>query len=264
MSETVLITGASEGIGRELARLFAADGCTLILTARSESRMRELAEDLKAKHNTSAAIFPCDLSQPGAAKHLFEAVAQAGHTIDILVNNAGFGTCGRFAASDPEIQEQMIHLNVTALTMLTRYCLDGMLARRRGRILNVASVAGFQPGPVMAVYYATKAFVISFSEALAEELRGSGVTVTCLCPGPTITEFQKRSGMEDTQMFAAPLLMLPAPVALAGHRALRRGKVMAVPGWTNKIMAQGYRIAPRALVRKIVMRMMKRSGRDRP
>lgn len=261
MSETVLITGASAGIGVELARLFAAEKCNLILVARSGDKMKALAGELQKQHGIAAHVFPCDLSVAGAARQLFDQVSQAGLIVDVLVNNAGFGSVGRFARMTPENQEQMIELNVTALTMLTRYFLDGMLERKRGRILNVASVAAFQPGPVMAVYYATKAYVLSFSEALAEELKGTGISVSILCPGPTVTEFQIRAGI-DGPLFKGPMVLPAKSVAQAGHRALRRGKVIEVPGLVNKFLAQGYRFFPRFLVRKISMQFMKNAGRD--
>lgn len=263
MDETVLITGASSGIGCELARLFAAQGCTLLLAARREDRLRALADELKKKYGAGIAVYPCDLAQAGAAHTLFDRVSDAGHKVDVLVNNAGFGTCGRFAKTDVCETEEMITLNVTALTVLTRLFVGGMVARRRGCILNVASVAGFQPGPLMAVYYATKAYVLSFSEALAEELRGTGVSVTCLCPGPTVTEFQKRAGMNDTMLFSGPLVMTAPAVARAGFHAMRRRRVIEVPGMLNKILAQSHRFAPRFLVRKIAMILNRRAGRDR-
>ena len=190
MTGTALITGASSGIGLELAKLFARDGYELVLVARRVERLEELGRELTQRHGVRCHTISVDLAQPDAAAEIVRRLEGAGPAVDVLVNNAGFGVLGPLATTEPETAGRMIRVNIEALTQLTRALLPGMLARRRGRILNVASTAGFAPGPLMAVYYATKAYVISFSEALAEELRGTGVTVTVLCPGPTRTEFQ--------------------------------------------------------------------------
>ncbi len=249
--ETVLITGASSGIGEELARRFAADGSDLVLVARSDERLRELAAGLEKGNGISARVEPADLAAPGACEALVERLTAAGVDVDVLVNNAGFGARGAVAELDAERQLGMIRLNVEALTALTRLLLPGMLARRRGGVLNVASTAAFQPGPFMAVYYATKAYVQSFTEALAEELRGSGVTVTSLAPGPTLTGFQKEAEMEETLLLKLGP-MRAAPVARAGHRAFRRGRTVVIPGLGNRLLAFSTRLTPRWLLRRVV------------
>src|SRR5437868_3559837 len=213
---TVLITGASGGIGYELAKLFARDHHNLVLAARNADKLAQLATELRTQGVTVKTV-PLDLSTPLAPKFLFDQLQTEGVAVDILINNAGFGAFGEFAQmSHAEIFGQ-IQLNIIALTELTRLLLPPMLAQHSGRIMNVASTAGFQPGPLMAVYYATKAYVISFSEALANELHGSGVTVTCLCPGATDTEFQARAGTEQTRLMRP---MDAASVARDGYRAL--------------------------------------------
>src|SRR6266852_587673 len=200
-SQTALITGASAGIGRELAKLFAKDGYNLVLVARNGSRLNQFADELQRQFSISAKALALDLASVSAPQFLFDQLTRENIAIDVLVNNAGYGKLGAFAEVSLEESLGQIQLNITALTHLTKLLLGPMLELKSGKILNVASTAGFQPGPLMAVYYATKAYVISFSEALANELSGSGVTVTCLCPGATDTEFQKRAGTEETLLF---------------------------------------------------------------
>lgn len=248
--ETALITGASSGLGWELARLFAADGSDLILTARRVERLEALAAELRAGHGVHVRVIGLDLSRPGAARELFQQATADGAAVDVLVNNAGFGKLARFQDLPLETYTAMLELNVAALTELTRLFLPPMLARRRGAILNVASTASFQPGPHAAVYYASKAYVRSFSEALAEELRGSGVTVTALCPGPTKTGFGEDSAMEGTLLFR--YAMEAAPVALAGYRALRRGRTVVITGLGNQLLALSSKLSPAWVVRKVV------------
>ncbi len=252
--ETVLITGASSGIGEELARLFAADGSDLVLVARSRERLRALAGELAERHGVAARVEVVDLTAAGACAELVERLAADGVAVDVLVNNAGYGARGAAAELDLERQLGIIRLNVEALTELTRRLLPAMLERRRGGVLNVASTAAFQPGPFMAVYYATKAYVQSFSEALAEELRGSGLTVTSLAPGPTLTGFQSEAEMEDTVLFRFGAMEV-APVARAGHRAFRRGRVVVIPGLANRLLTFSNRLAPRWLTRRVVRRL---------
>ncbi len=249
-----LVTGASAGIGREIARLLAPNH-DLVLTARREPELRSLAAEL-----TPAAchVFPADFADPGSPRRLFDAIASAGLAVDVLVNNAGFGDLGPFAEADPGKMLRMIQVNVTALTELTGLFLPGMLARGNGRILNVGSVAGFQPGPLMAVYYATKAYVNSFSEALWSELRGTGVTVTCLAPGPTRSEFAAAAGMEATKHFTVGSVADSRPVAEAGVRAMLRGKRLVVTGFRNKLLLFAERFAPRGLVIRAVKWMQNR------
>ena len=254
MADTVLITGASAGIGRELAWLYAASGSELILVARRVDRLRELADEIHSRHDVAVAIEAVDLARAEAPRRLFESLSGRGVAVDVLVNNAGFGAVGRFAALDADRQIEMLRLNVEALTELTRLCLPGMLARGRGGILNVGSTAAFQPGPMMAVYYATKAYVQSFTEALAEELRGTGVRVTCLAPGPTATEFGAVSGMGESTLFALGTMDARA-VARAGFDGLARGRVIVIPGAMNRVGVTAIRFAPRAWVRRIVHRL---------
>ena len=251
MAETVLVTGPSSGIGEELARLFAADGSDLVLVARSEERLRDLAAELEQAHGISARVEVVDLSEPEQLAALCRRLSDDGVEVDVLVNNAGFGAHGAVAELDLGRQLEMVRLHVEALTALTRHLLPDMLERRRGGVLNVASIAAFQPGPFMAVYYATKAYILSFSEALAEEARGTGVTVTALAPGPTVTGFEKEAGLEHTLLFKfGP--MAAAPVARAGHRGFRKGRVLVIAGLVNRVLAFSTRLAPRWLVRRVV------------
>ena len=196
-----LITGATTGIGRELAQIAALNNYDLILTARTPQSLQTAAADIERTTARKTHIFPTDLSQPNAARTLFADITQAGLTIDVLINNAGFGLLGKFAELPEDEQMQMIQLNIGALTQLTRLALPGMIERRTGYVLNVASTASFQPGPLMAIYYASKAYVLSFSEAIHNEAKGTGVNVCCLCPGATRTEFQQRAGMAGTKLF---------------------------------------------------------------
>jgi short-subunit dehydrogenase len=252
---TALVTGASSGIGLDLSRLLARDGARLVMTARHEERLRRAAGWIRSEAPT-AEIFaaPADLARPGSAAALHAWVAREVGPVDFLVNNAGVGTTGRFADGDAAAEADLLQLNIVSLVELTRPCLAGMVARRRGRILNVASIAAFLPGPMMAVYYASKAFVLSFSEAIAEETRGSGVTVTALCPGPTITGFQRRAGIERGRFLRAPWLMQSGPVAAAGYRGALEGRRVVVPGFANWITVQVLRILPRAAVASLARR----------
>jgi len=247
---TVLITGASGGIGYELAKLFARDHHNLILIARSGDKLAQIAAELRAQ-NVTVKTIALDLATPLAAKFLFDQLQTEGIAIDILINNAGFGAFGEFAQMSTDVIFGQIQLNITSLTELTRRFLPAMLARRTGRIMNVASTAGFQPGPLMAVYYATKAYVISFSEALANEVRNSGVTVTCFCPGATHTGFAKRAGNDKSRVFKQLGAMNVERVALDGYRAVMEGRTLAISGAHNWLVAQSTRFAPRKLVTAI-------------
>jgi len=249
--ETVLVTGASSGIGRELAHCFAQDGSDCVLLARREERLHTLKDTLESRYDVDAPVLPADLSTPRAADEIEAELEARGLSVDVLVNNAGVGARGAFATLDTEHQLDMLRINVTALTHLTRRLLPGMRERKRGGVLNVASTAAFQPGPYMSVYYATKAYVFSFSEGLAEEVSGDGVTVTCLAPGPTQTAFVETADMEGTSLFEWAVPMTPTAVAQAGHEGFRAGKTLVVPGWTNKIGAFLMRFTPRAVARKV-------------
>jgi len=248
--ETVLITGASSGIGLELARCFAADGCRLILIARNTQALEALAEELRRTDKIEALVLTADLSLPETPAQVVKELQGRGMAVDVLVNNAGFGAQGAFAGLPLQRQLEMIQVNITALTNLTGLLLPGMIERRRGGVLNVGSVAGFQPGPGMAVYYATKAYVLSFTEALAEELAGTGLTVTVLCPGPTESNFGKIARGQKDRRFKTPKLPA-ATVARCGHQAFRKGRLLAVPGLQNHLLIFMVRITPRWLVRKL-------------
>lgn len=248
---TVLITGASSGIGVELARLFAANGDAVVLAARREDRLKALADELAATHGVAASAVPADLSKPDGARNLAIAVGRKGHVVDVLVNNAGFGLRGRFATLPFDRQLEMVQVNVTAPTALAGLFLPGMLARGKGGILNVASLAAFQAGPDMAVYYATKAYLLSFSEALFEETRSKGVTVTALCPGPVPTEFGKTAGLGGAKIAKAGVVSA-ADVAKAGFEGFRAGKAIVIPGAMPKLGAFVTRLGSRGLNRRFV------------
>jgi short-subunit dehydrogenase len=254
--ETALITGASTGIGLDLARLMARD-FDLIITARDQTRLEHVAAQLEAEHHSRVHVIPADLVQADAPVKLFAEISGRGLRVDALVNNAGFGAYGAFADTSAQAQLEMIQVNVTAVTHLTRLALPGMLERKQGRIMNVASTAGFLPGPLMAVYYATKAYVISFSEAIANELKGSGITVTCLCPGATKTEFAKRADMENSRLFKMGT-MRSEDVARAGYRAMMQGKTLAITGARNWLMVESLRISPRKAVTAIARSVQER------
>ncbi len=245
-----LITGASVGIGRELARVFARNGFDLLLVARRGDALEAVARRLEGEHGIAVATLALDLALPDAPQRLFDHCRNEGLTIDVLVNNAGIGLGGEFGESDIARQMNMIHVNVAALTHITGLFLPQMMQRRSGRILNVASTAAFQPGPLMAVYYATKAYVLSFSEAIAEELRNTGVTVTALCPGPTKTEFAATAGMQTSRLFAAGAASA-ADVAEFGYEATMKGKRVAIPGMMNKLVSQAGRLSPRIVTTKV-------------
>ena len=247
--KTALITGASGGIGLDLARLFARDGYDLFLVARSEERLRSVAAGLEAEFGGKATVIAADLSQPEVAENVH--AATGGVALDALVNNAGFGLSGPFHELDPKRQLEMVQVNVTSLVHLTRLFLPAMVARRSGRIMNVASTAAFVPGPMMAVYYATKAFVVSFSEAIAEELRRTGVTVTAVCPGPTATGFAEAAEMTKATLFTLMPPMDSARVADVGYRAMNRGRSVVITGVQNRALMGSSKIMPRRLVLKI-------------
>ena len=244
---TILITGASGGIGYELAKLFARDHHNLVLVARSSDKLAQVATELQATGVTVKTIV-LDLALPVAPKFLFDQLQRENVAIDILINNAGFGAFGEFVHMPEDEILGQLHLNITAFTSLTRLFLPPMVQRHSGRIMNVASTAAFQPGPLMAVYYATKAYVLSFSEAIANELRNSGVSVTCFCPGATHTGFAQRAGIQNTRLFKQVGAMSAEKVARDGYRALMAGRTVAISGAHNWLVANSVRFAPRKLV----------------
>ena len=248
----MLITGASSGIGLELARVAAGKGHDLVLVARTEGKLRELARELHERHGVRAEVIAVDLSRPEAAAEVVSRLEALGIQIDALVNNAGFGVYGPFTETALATELQIIQVNIVALTELTKRLLPGMVARRSGRILNVASTAAFLPGPLMAVYYATKAYVLSFSEAIANELAGAGVTVTALCPGPTASGFQAAAKLETSKLMAGKTLATSRRVAQDGYDAMMAGKTLVVSGWSNKLVVQMPRLLPRRVVASIV------------
>jgi len=250
--QTALITGASYGIGVDLATCFAADGYDLVLSARSAAPLQEVAARLAAEHGVAAAAVPNDLGVIGGGRALVDAIAARGLTLDVLVNNAGYGHAGAFTSAGLDTQLGMIDLNVRALVELTQLLWDGMAARRRGGVLNVASTAAFQPGPFMAVYYASKAFVLSFSEALWEEARGSGLKVSCLCPGPTASRFRERAGTDKTRLASASPVAPSMPVARAGYRGWQENRRVVITGARNRVMAELAQVMPRRAVLRMV------------
>jgi short-subunit dehydrogenase len=246
-----LITGASGGIGLELARLCAKGGHDLILVARNQAKLEEIAKYLSGMYQIRVELIAADLADAEAPAAVVGAAAGRGMVVDVLVNNAGFGDWGLFGRADLDRQLAMIQVNVIALTQLTRLLLPGMITRRKGRILNIASTAAFAPGPLMAVYYATKAYVLSFSEAIANELSGTGITVTALCPGPTRTGFAATAGLVGSNLFNGPNVMAVEAVAEAGYRGMMQGRTIVVPGLANNLLIQSMRISPRWAVRMI-------------
>jgi uncharacterized protein len=239
-----LVTGASSGIGADLARELARDNYDLVLAARGVDAMQKLAAELPAQ----STIIAADLSKPGAAGELARDIQSRGLEIDTLINNAGLGDTGAFAESDPARLSEMLEVNVVSLTELTRAFLPPMIARKRGRVMLVASTAAFLPGPFMAVYYATKAYVLSLGEAIAWELRGTGVTITTLCPGPTATRFAATAHNDKTALFTSPSIkvMPSAEVARIGYQAMKAGRRVVVAGLANRLTAMSIRLAPRS------------------
>lgn len=257
---TALITGASSGIGLELAELFAKNKTNLVLVARSEGKLKELADKLQKQYNVKVFLLSKDLSNYDTAKEIFDWCTSQGIAVDFLVNNAGFGDFGMFAESKWEKQLQMINLNITTLTYLTHLFLPSMVKRKQGRVLNVASTAAFQPGPLMAVYYATKAYVLHFSEAIANELSGTGVTVTALCPGATESGFQAAADMQESKLVKGKKLPTSKEVAEYGYNAMMDGKTVAIHGTMNYLMANSVRFTPRDLVVKVARMVQDKSN----
>ncbi len=252
MNKFAVITGASSGIGLELAHICAREGFSLLLTARRESQLQALQDEIKKKYGSTVDILPLDLSLPDSPERVFSQATANGKQIDLLINNAGFGQFGLFKDTQWETEDQMIRLNISSLVHLSKLFLPQMITRGSGRIMNVSSTAAFQPGPLMSVYYATKAFVESFSEALAEECRGTGVTVTSLCPGPTLSGFQEAAGIENIRLLKGRNIPSSKDVAEYGFDAMMRGKRVAIYGWMNRLMTFSVRLTPRTVITRVV------------
>jgi short-subunit dehydrogenase len=255
MGTYAVVTGASAGLGKEFARLFAKDGHSLVLVARRKNELDALAKELADAHQTKSLVVPADLTDPGAPKHIHAEIGRAGADVEFLVNNAGFGSNGKFWELDTQKELGMIEVNITALVHLTRLFVPEMVARGRGRVLNIGSTAGFQPGPYMATYYASKAFVNHFSEALAFELRDTGVSVTLSCPGATVTEFAAVAGNDKTPLFKQGGAADAATVAGEAYRAMLAGKPSVIHGFKNKAGVQALRLSPRKTVLAIAAKL---------
>lgn len=257
MKKTALITGASNGIGLELAKIFAKEGHDLILIARNKEKLDAVKSNLEAAYKQQIYIYAKDLSEKDAAYDIYNFTQDQHIAVDVLINNAGFGDFGKFLDSDLTKQTEMIQVNVTALVQMCHLFTQQMAERKSGKILNIASIAAFQAGPLMAVYYATKAFVLSFSEALSVELKNSGITVTALCPGPTSTGFEQNANLESSGLFKNLKITTAESVALFGYRMLIKNKLIAVPGATNKFIVWASKLLPRRFMRNMAYRIQK-------
>jgi short-subunit dehydrogenase len=255
-----LITGASSGIGLELAKLFARESYDLALVARNYDTLKRIAENLQQTYGVQVKCCVKDLSVSSAPDEIIQSLQSEMIEVDVLVNNAGFGWRGDFSNMELSDALEMIQVNITSLTHLTRLFLPGMVERKRGKILNVASTAAFQSGPLMATYYASKAYVLNFSLALSEELKGTGVTVTALCPGPTATGFGKRAGFTNEKILGGVLSMNASTVALDGYKGLMKGKPLIISGWKNWLGTQLIRLLPRTLPGKLVKSVQQKRG----
>ncbi len=254
-----LITGASSGIGLELAKLFAIDGYDLFLVARRKDTLENVADQLQRGQGIAATAMPIDLAEPEAPDRIFKALQSESVALDVLVNNAGFGTYGLFSEHDVTRELELLQVNIVALTHLTRLFLPGMIQRKSGRIMNLASTASFQPGPLMATYCASKAYVLSFSEALANEVKGTGVTVTALCPGATKTEFQAAAKMEGSRLVRNGM-MDAKTVAEIGYHAMLKGKPIVVTGVGNIVLSELHRFFPRNLITNVARKVLERAA----
>ena len=252
INRTALITGASGGLGFEFAKLLASECSKIVLVARNEARLKAITLKLESICRAPITAIVKDLARPGAADEILADLNQRNISVDILINSAGFGGFGAFIEREWHDESAMIAVNITALTQMTKLFVKGMVERKSGRILNIASTAAFQPGPLQAVYYASKAYVLSLSEALASELKGTGVTVTALCPGPTATGFANAAGLERSRLFTHIKPATAQEVARYGYDAMMRGKTVAVPGVLNKLGVFGTRLGPRTLSAAIV------------
>jgi uncharacterized protein len=252
MTKTALITGASGGIGYEFAQELAANGYNLVLVARSAAKLKEIQTNLTQKYAITVKVLAKDLSRPESAPAIFNQLESEKIVVDVLINNAGFGNFGEFTESEWQKEADMLQVNIFALTHLTKLFVKGMVERRQGKILNVASTAAFMPGPLMAVYYATKSYVLSFSEAIANELQGTGVSVTVLCPGPTESGFQAAAAMEGSKILIDKKLPTSAEVAKYGYQAMQERKVVAIHGWNNWLLTIFVKFLPRKKLADIV------------
>lgn len=248
---TALITGASSGIGLELARVHASKGGDLVLVARNKARLDELKTELEKTYKVKVFTIGKDLSAPDSAQDVYNQITKNNIQVDYLINNAGFGDFGMFADSDWNKELQMINLNITTLTQFTKLYIKDMVSRGSGKVMNIASTAAFQSGPTMAVYYATKAYVLSFSEAINNEVSNKGVTVTTLCPGPTESGFQSAAAMEESALVKGKKLPTSKQVADYGYKSMINGKTVAIHGLMNYLMANSVRFFPRSIVVKI-------------
>lgn len=254
MNKTTLITGATSGIGYELAKKYATDGYHLVLVARTQFKLEHMAQEFADTYNIDVHIIPADLSDPDTPQHIYAYTKQHNIHIDVLVNNAGFGTSGAFAQTNLSTELDMITINISALTELSKLFVEDMLREQHGHIVNIASTAAFQPGPYMAVYYATKSYVLHFGEALREELRGTGVYVTTVCPGPTKTNFENAADME----FSQSLRVMDVEEAIdIAYTDIRNKKNISIIGQRNKILAWSTRFVPYSLLTKIVARLQR-------
>ena len=250
--KTALVTGASSGLGTDFARELGRLGCNVVIVARREDLLKHLQQELTGKFGINVTVVTLDLSTAEAPQALYDLLKQQNVQVDVLINNAGFGLFGLFAETSLDVELRMIQVNVTALTELTKRFAVPMLARRNGRIMNVASTAAFFPGPLMSVYYATKAYVLSFTEALANEFQGTGVTVTALCPGPTASGFQAAADLQASKLVAGKTLPTSAGVARFGWDAMMQGQVVAVHGGRNRAIVEMTRAFPRSVIRRMV------------
>ena len=255
MSQTALITGASSGLGLEFAKIFSREGYDLVIVARQEGALYKLRSQLETEYHNHVEVFACDLSEEDAAYEIFNFTLEKNIQIDVLVNNAGFGDFGNFWTVDSQRQRDLLQVNIVSLVQLTRYFMPGMTERHYGKILNLSSVASFCAGPKMSLYYASKEFVRSFSEAIAEEAKGTGVSVTALCPGPTATGFEKAAEMKNSKMFTFFHPATAKEVAEAGYKAMMQKKVLRYYGISTKLMNIGARIAPRSISRKFAKKI---------
>jgi len=256
MKKTALITGASNGIGLELAKIHASKGGDLVLVARNKSKLDELKAELEKQFKVSVYVIVKDLSATNSAQEVYEETTKQNIQIDYLINNAGFGDFGMFAETDWNKELQMINVNITTLTQFTKLYLRDMEKHRSGKIMNVASTAAFQSGPTMAVYCATKAYVLSFTEAVSDEVSDKGITMTALCPGATETGFQAVGGMDESKLFKDKKLPTAKEVADYGYKSMIKGKTVAIHGIMNYIMSNSVRFIPRAMVLKVSRKML--------